>query len=453
MNFRLLWTACLLAVAVFNASAQDLSRRWGIGIGLGLKDYENLPVDGSFDFNSFSPAIYGHIGRVLAPSWELQLSGMVPIPNYSYFSSLEPINQANFHLHYRINNGYLLKSTSGFGPYLTAGVSSNFRDFQDSVYTLSIPVGLGFRLQPAKFISFHLSGHYHLAAVANRAQPQVSFQTGFTFHLGKSREIEEKPGKNDQDGDGVKDKKDQCPSVAGLKKFDGCPDSDGDGVPDKEDPCQNIPGVASNQGCPEGDLDQDGLVGDADKCPAAPGTLQGCPDNDNDQVPDYQDECPTEAGTPQSRGCPDADGDGVPDKDDRCPNESGLLEYDGCSLSPEDPTDFLRETEQKINFVEKSAELLAEGEFALNELANYLLDKPDRKIRLYVYTDNNGELYQLYRLSQARAAACQNFLVAKGVSALQVEVKAYGPFMPIEDNFSPLQAKSNNRVQIRMLEN
>jgi outer membrane protein OmpA-like peptidoglycan-associated protein len=31
----------------------------------------------------------------------------------------------------------------------------------------------------------------------------------------------------------------------------GCPDSDGDGIADKEDKCPKVAGVASNDGCPE----------------------------------------------------------------------------------------------------------------------------------------------------------------------------------------------------------
>ena len=41
----------------------------------------------------------------------------------------------------------------------------------------------------------------------------------------------------DTDGDGVYDKFDACPEVAGLEEFQGCPDTDGDGIVDSEDAC------------------------------------------------------------------------------------------------------------------------------------------------------------------------------------------------------------------------
>ena len=57
----------------------------------------------------------------------------------------------------------------------------------------------------------------------------------------------------DTDGDGVVNKDDKCPTVAGPAANAGCPwpDTDGDGVLDKDDSCKNEVGPASNNGCPE----------------------------------------------------------------------------------------------------------------------------------------------------------------------------------------------------------
>ncbi|WP_456378705.1 OmpA family protein, partial [Lutibacter sp.] len=57
----------------------------------------------------------------------------------------------------------------------------------------------------------------------------------------------------DTDGDGLVDKDDTCPTVAGPTANKGCPwpDTDGDGVLDKDDNCVNEAGPASNNGCPK----------------------------------------------------------------------------------------------------------------------------------------------------------------------------------------------------------
>ncbi|WP_394665896.1 von Willebrand factor type A domain-containing protein [uncultured Chryseobacterium sp.] len=113
----------------------------------------------------------------------------------------------------------------------------------------------------------------------------------------------------DKDQDGVKNRKDKCPEIAGPIENKGCPfpDTDGDGVPDKDDQCKELSGPVENNGCPFPDTDGDGVV-------------------------DKDDACPTVAGPAENNGCPwpDTDGDGILDKDDACPTVPGLPEYNGC---------------------------------------------------------------------------------------------------------------------------
>ncbi len=82
----------------------------------------------------------------------------------------------------------------------------------------------------------------------------------------------------DQDGDGVPDPLDACPTVpVTTYGVDGCPDQDGDGVRDLDDACPNVPGPAGNSGCP--------------------------PDRDGDRVADSEDACPYVRGA-DGAGCP-----------------------------------------------------------------------------------------------------------------------------------------------------
>lgn len=131
-------------------------------------------------------------------------------------------------------------------------------------------------------------------------------------------------GVPDSDGDGVNDKKDLCPYVAGVKALHGCPDADGDGITDDDDACPLLAGDAMHGGCP--DSDGDGVIDPDDVCPNAAGTASGCPDGDGDGVADKDDACPNDAG--KLNGCPDSDGDGVADPDDACPNTRGTA--NGC---------------------------------------------------------------------------------------------------------------------------
>jgi outer membrane protein OmpA-like peptidoglycan-associated protein len=134
----------------------------------------------------------------------------------------------------------------------------------------------------------------------------------------------------DKDKDGIADKEDACPDIAGSVVFKGCPDRDGDSIPDKDDSCPDVKGLKALKGCP--DRDGDGIADAEDKCPDDKGLAEfdGCPDRDGDKIIDKDDECPDEAGAAEFMGCPDKDLDGTPDKYDACPDVPGSKELKGC---------------------------------------------------------------------------------------------------------------------------
>ncbi|WP_415328093.1 YfbK domain-containing protein [Chryseobacterium sp. MMS23-Vi53] len=87
--------------------------------------------------------------------------------------------------------------------------------------------------------------------------------------------------KKDKDQDGIANKLDKCPEIAGPIENEGCPwpDTDGDGVIDKDDACPTVAGPAENNGCPWPDTDGDGILDKDDACPTVPGLPEynGCP--------------------------------------------------------------------------------------------------------------------------------------------------------------------------------
>jgi len=167
----------------------------------------------------------------------------------------------------------------------------------------------------------------------------------------------------DQDGDGVYDDKDACPTLAedkdGFEDEDGCPDDDNDGdkIPDSKDKCPDkmevVNGLADDDGCPDEvpDKDKDGIPDADDKCPDAAGKMRtkefyGCPDSDEDGVADSVDKCPNQPedtdGFEDTDGCPDPDndGDGINDELDECIDQpeikNGFKDEDGCPDTPPD---------------------------------------------------------------------------------------------------------------------
>lgn len=189
----------------------------------------------------------------------------------------------------------------------------------------------------------------------------------------------ETKGCPDSDGDGIFDKNDACPNAAGPQKFNGCPDSDNDGIPDSEDSCPQKAGLPEFGGCP--DTDGDGLMDNEDECPDAKGSklLRGCPDSDGDGIIDKNDRCPDQKGTPESNGCPDADNDGVIDSADECPNEIGWQALDGCLPKAFFKSDTTLTVNLNIALKNLATQTLSQTVLNvafINELKNQLNDSP-----------------------------------------------------------------------------
>ncbi len=257
-------------------------------------------------------------------------------------------------------------------------------------------------------------------------------------------------GGKDTDGDGIKDKVDACPEVAGLEKFNGCPDSDGDGIQDSKDACPNTAGIASLNGCP--DSDGDGISDQEDYCPEVPGPEQfnGCPDTDGDGVIDKMDDCPNEAGLVENKGCPlvDTDGDGVADEDDLCPNIAGIAANKGCpEVTPEiqkNITDLAR----AIYFKTNKFTFTDETQVRLIKIAEILKSYPNTQFRIEGHTDSTGSAEYNKKLSQERADAVRNALIEKGIPADQLTAVGFGEEQPIGDNNTSKGRQANRRVDI-----
>ena len=283
----------------------------------------------------------------------------------------------------------------------------------------------------------------------------------------------------DRDGDKIIDKEDQCPDDPGLAEFNGCPDKDGDRIIDKNDDCPDVAGIELFNGCP--DTDGDGLKDSDDLCPevAGPKENQGCPDTDNDGIFDYLDACPTEAGPEENRGCPwpDTDGDGLLDKDDKCPYNAGPPENDGCPYTdtdgdgvidknddcvntpgpvenkgcPEVDKEILKKAFDNLQFETAKAKILESSFESLNELADYLIENPDFRLKIAGHTDSQGAAQNNLILSKKRAEAVRDFLNQRGVEMDRMIVQYFGEEQPVATNDTPEGRQKNRRVEMDVI--
>jgi outer membrane protein OmpA-like peptidoglycan-associated protein len=217
-------------------------------------------------------------------------------------------------------------------------------------------------------------------------------------------------------------------------KPDPLADQDGDGIPDVRDRCPTEPedkdGFEDDDGCPDLDNDKDGILDTKDKCPNEPEDMDGFQDEDG---------CPD----------PDNDGDGIPDATDKCPNEPGPASEGGCPKKYEfiNVTDEKIELKQAIFFQTAKAVIMPKSFGLLNEVVAALAARPTMQVRIEGHTDSRGGRAYNLRLSQARADSVRAYLVGKGISSDRMEAKGYGPDQPIDNNKTVAGRERNRRVE------
>jgi OmpA-OmpF porin, OOP family len=219
------------------------------------------------------------------------------------------------------------------------------------------------------------------------------------------------------------------------------------------DPC--APGNAHTpEQCPALDDDGDGIANGQDRCPTEKGIAetQGCPpkDTDGDGVPDHADRCPDVKGLPDFQGCPppDRDHDGIPDAEDRCPEQPGVPANQGCPPERAEIKAGKIEVKQKVFFDSGKATIQPRSFALLDDVAALLVaNAAVGPIRIEGHTDNTGNAEKNRTLSQERAETVKAYLVQKGVDAARLEAAGLGADKPLADNKTAAGREQNRRVE------
>lgn len=145
----------------------------------------------------------------------------------------------------------------------------------------------------------------------------------------------------------------------------------------------------------------------------------------------------------------DFDRDGVLNADDHCPYVPGPKDNHGCPKKDDNSkaTDLKFELRQKVQFAWDSF-VIEETEFkALSEVVTALLEKQDYKVRIEGHASSEGNRQHNDTLSQDRANAVLEYLVAHGVSKDRLVAVGFGSAVPVADNDTQVGRVANRRVE------
>jgi OmpA-OmpF porin, OOP family len=445
-NLSRLLFAMLLVLGYSNVNAQDKNNPWQITIGANAVDLfpvgENAPQGDIFaeyfnigDHWNILPSLSTiSVSKYLSDGFSFGVAGS--LNKISKFGDAAVDDLSYYAVDGTIKYNFLNGTT--FDPYL--GVGGGYT-WVDEIGAGTINGTLGFNIWFSENVGLTIQSSYKHA-----------FEDYLSTHFQHTAGISIKFGGTDTDGDGIYDKDDACPDVAGLAAFNGCPDTDGDGIEDSKDDCPNEAGLAEFNGCP--DTDGDGVADKNDNCPTVAGlkALAGCPDADGDGVTDADDACPTVAGPAANKGCPwpDTDGDGVLDKDDKCPDVKGTVANNGCPEVSDEVQKTLNAYAKTILFDTGKSSIKSQSAAVLSDIIKILNEYPNSKFTVEGHTDSTGSDATNQKLSESRASAVKDYLVTNGIDASRLSSIGYGESKPIDTNNTSKGRANNRRVEINL---
>ncbi len=449
-QIKLAVIALFTFATVGTINAQDSDNPWAVGFGVNAVDVR-IPTDfgdyakdyiGTSDWNILPSISRITVDRYLNDGFTLQLAGSInKIETFRTEDDMDELYWAiDANVKYDLNN--LFGDTSWFDPYVYLG--GGYTSLADEGEGM-LNAGLGFNtwFNDNLGLNFQSGGKKEFA---DKVQDHFQHSVGLVFKFGGT----------DTDGDGIFDKDDACPEVAGLKEFNGCPDTDNDGIKDSDDACPEVAGLAALNGCP--DTDGDGIADKDDACPTVKGIKanNGCPDADGDGVVDSKDKCPNTAGPAANNGCPwpDTDGDGVLDKDDKCPKVAGVASNNGCPevIIVEEAVARLNDFARAIYFNSGRTSFRTGVTGKLDLIAGIMKEYPKANFSVQGHTDSQGGAASNMRLSERRAKAVLDYLVNNGgISSSRLSSAGFGEDYPIADNKTRAGRAQNRRVEIKLV--
>ena len=455
--------AAMLMLAGISSQAQDSNNPWAVSFGTNAVDTRVSAASKLEDqFSEFFNA-EDHWNILPVVSY-VGLSKYVG-SNFS-FGVTGSINRITRYVQPRVNDAdYVTENPGDLNYYAVDGVInySFMNMIKSKVIDPSLHIGGGYTWLGEEKHAGTLNGGFGLTlwftenvGISYRATYKHSFEEvrdDMPSHMQHFAGLTFKFGGKDTDGDGIYDKDDACPEVAGLKQFNGCPDSDGDGITDASDACPETPGPVEFNGCP--DTDGDGIVDKDDACPDVKGLKEfaGCPDTDGDGVQDKNDKCIDVKGPKENGGCPwpDRDGDKVLDKDDKCPDVKGTVANNGCPEVSDEVIKQLNAYAKTILFNSGKSTFQQQTYPVLQSITAILKEYPSSNFSIEGHTDSDGKDAANQTLSEDRAGAVKNYFLENGIASSRLSSKGFGESTPIDSNKTKAGKANNRRVEVKLV--
>ncbi|MCE9576595.1 MAG: OmpA family protein [Deltaproteobacteria bacterium] len=124
-----------------------------------------------------------------------------------------------------------------------------------------------------------------------------------------------------------------------------------------------------------------------------------------------------------------------------------MADYRGCPPPAVAPAPPQLELTQHIAFAWNSSELTPDSHTGLDEVVVALRDRTDLVVQVDGHASSDGGEVYNQELSEARAAAVVDYLVAHGIARDRLAAKGFSSSMPTESNATRDGRVANRRVE------
>ena len=129
----------------------------------------------------------------------------------------------------------------------------------------------------------------------------------------------------------------------------------------------------------------------------------------------------------------------------------GTVANDGCPEVTEEVQKQLNDYAKTILFDTGKSSIKAESTRVMVDIIRILAEYPTARFTVEGHTDSQGGASTNQKLSESRANAVRDFLIAEGIGADRLMAAGYGEDRPIADNKTRKGRAENRRVEINLL--
>ena len=243
------------------------------------------------------------------------------------------------------------------------------------------------------------------------------------------------PKKIDSDGDGVKDFKDLCPEIPGLKKFKGCPKDKT--IMDAEAEAARIAAEA-----------------EAARVAAEKVKAEAARKKAAAEAKAKADAAAAKKAAEEAKMKAEADAKAAAAAKKAADAEAAAKAAAARQAEIDTKTRavFARAL-TGIKFNSSASTFKQQSYDIMDDVVSVMTEYPGIEVRIAGHTDSQGVEENNQKLSEKRANAVMNYLVSKGISPTRLRSVGFGEVSPIADNNTAAGRAENRRVEFSVINN